>query len=383
MRLRIWLPALAELRPESPLVFEVLDAQRRVRNRGEAVLAGLPRGMDCELVLHPLDAVLLEVRLPRLRGARLAGALPGLVEARVAGDIELAHVVASAPDGEGGATAAVVDRALLRRALELFQRAGQRVAQATPAPLALGMTPGNWRARVRNGQGSVRTGPLAGAGFAVVGAAPLELRLLLSQAQGRPASIEVEGECDVAAWSQALGVDVARAVPDRVAAPIVLDLLQHQFSGSLLPWQTWRPTLVLGAVLAAVAVGGLNLHAAMLRAQERMLRAEMVRMVQEVDPQVPVVLDPVAQMRRRLADLRAGAGTDTSGFLALAADFARIAGPDAAQSLQYRDGRLAVRLQAAPADDAQRAALSERAAAAGLTLTLAGDVAQVTRRPGP
>lgn len=383
MRLRVWVPALAELRADGPMAFEVLDTQRRVRNRGEAVIAGLPRSMECELVLHALDVVLLEVRLPKLRGARLAAALPGLVEERVAGEIEHNHVVASPADSEGRASAAVVDRVLLERALQMFQRAGLRVVQATPQPLALGMTPGNWRVRLSDGHGSVRTGPFAGAGFSVAGAAPLELRLLLSQAQRRPASIEVEGECDVAAWSQALGVDVARAIPDRVAAPIVLDLLQYQLSTSLVPWRAWRPTFALGAVLAAVGVGGLNLHAALLAAEERALRADMVRIVREADPQVPVVLDPLAQMRRRLSDLRTGAGTDAGGFLALAGDFARIAGADAAQSMQYREGRLAVRLQPALAADAQRAALSERGAAAGLAVSFSGETAQVTRRAAP
>jgi general secretion pathway protein L len=361
------------------LGFEVLDGQRRVKRRGEAVLGGLPKGSGCEIVLDGLDVLLLEVRLPRLSGARLAAALPGLVEERVTGDIERCHVVAAGfgPDGQG--TAAVVDRALLRRGLDILQRAGQRVVHATPQPLALFAGQGVWRVRVADGHGSVRTGALTGAAFSA-GSPPLELKLLLAQSTTRPRAIEVEGDCDTTAWSEALGVAVQAAAPAAVAAPVLLDLMQYEFGGSVLPWEAWRGTAVLATLVLVTALGGLNLHAWLLRHQEQTLRAAMVRVVKDVDPQVPIVLDPLAQMRRHVSDLRAGAGTESEGFLALAAAFGRLASADAVQSLQYRDGQLSVRLRgAADGNDAQRKMLIERAAAAGLMVSATGDTLQVSR----
>jgi general secretion pathway protein L len=382
MRLRVWLPPLAELDPGRDLAFEVLDAKRQVQRRGEAVLAALPRGMSCELVLDALDVLLLETRLPKLSGARLAAALPGLAEERIAAEIERCHVTASAPDADGNALIAVVDRGLLRRALEMLSRAGQRVAQATPQPLALSLTPGSWRARVRSGHGSVRTGRVSGTSFAAAGA-PVELKLLLAQSARRPASIEVDGDCDAAAWSEALGIDVVPSGPDPAAPPVVLDLLQYEFAGSVMQWQAWRATMALAAVLLVVAVGGLNVHAWLLRAQEQGLRAEMVKIVKEVNPQVPVVLDPIAQMQRYVGDLRAGAGTDSEGFLALAAGVARFVGPDSVDGLQYRGGQLSVRLRTPVREDAQRSAMLEGAAAAGLRVNIAGDTLQVSRSRTP
>jgi general secretion pathway protein L len=383
VRLRVWLPELPELGASSTLHFEVLDGQRRIKRRGDAVPGALPRNMDTEVALDGGDVLLLETRLPRLSGARLAGALPGLVEERVAGDIERCHLVASAPDGDGFGVIAVVDRALLRRALEILQRAGQRVVQATPQPLALGMTRGNWRVRVRGEHGSVRTGVCTGASFAE-GVPPLELKLLLAQAARRPAAIEVDGQCDPDAWSEALGVPVLAAAPDAVAPPVALDLMQYEFAGSVVRWEAWRVSVALTTVLLLVAVAGLNMHAWLLYTQAQAMRADMVKMVKEMNPQVPVVLDPAAQMRRYLSDLRAGAGTESEGFLALALGVARFAGPDSVQGMQYRTGQLSVRLRTPlTQSEAQRKALLERAAAAGVSVSIAGDTLQVSGKVAP
>lgn len=384
VRVRIWLPPLAELRPDTPLAFQVLDAHRHVRNRGEAVIAGLPKGIACELVLHALDVVLLDVRLPRLSGARLASALPGLVEERIAADLEGSHVAASARNAHGDAVAAVVDRALLRRALEIFERGGCRVVEATPEPLALGLSPGCWRVRLRDGQGSVRTGPASGVGFACTDGPPLELRLLLTQAAERPAAIEVDGECDLKRWSDTLELPFRAAPTETVAPPVELDLLQYEFARDVLSWRTWRPTLALGFALLVAGVAGLNLHAWALRTQERALREAMVGIVKEAFPQVPVVLDPLAQMRRYVSDLRTGAGTESGELLTLASGLGQVADADSVQSMEYRDGQFTVRFRPQVADtDAQRSALSGRAAKAGMALSFSGDSARLTRKARP
>jgi type II secretion system protein L len=384
VRLRVWLPPLGELRSEARLAFEVLDTDRRVRSRGEAFIAGLPKGIDCELVLHALDVLLLDVQLPRLSGARLAGALPGMVEERLAGDLEGSHVVASARDPHGHAVAAVVDRALLRRALEIFQRAERRVVEATPQPLALGFSPGCWRVHLRDGQGCVRTGPAAGVGFTWIDGPPLELRLLLSQVTERPAAIEVDGECDLPGWSETLNVPMRAAPTETTAAPVVLDLLQYEFARGVLSWRAWRTTLALGLALLVAGMGGLNLHAWALRTQEMALRAAMVGIVKETLPQVPVVLDPVAQMRRYVSDLRTGAGTDTGEFLMLATGLGQAADADSVQSMEYRDGQFTVRFRPQVADtEAQRAALAERASRAGMVLSFSGDSARLVRKSRP
>jgi general secretion pathway protein L len=384
MRLRVWLPPLAELAPETPFEFETLDAQRVARSRGKAVVAALPKGMDCELVLHALDVVLMNVQLPRLSPARLARALPSIVEDRLAGEVERSHIVASPRDASGGAVAAIVDRALLRRALEIFQRAGIAVATATPQPLALPIEPGTWRVRLREAQGSVRTGPYTGAGFAADRGPPVELQLMLRQSTAPPTAIEVDGDCDLRAWAETLDVDVRPTAPAVEAPAVMLDLLQHEFSRGLVRWQPWRASAALGVMLVAAALTGLNLHAWMLRGQQRAIRASMVRIVQESFPQVPVVLDPLAQMKRLVSDLRTGAGADGGEVFALAIALARVAEPDSVESMDYRDAVFTVRFRRDFAGtQAQRAALAERAARAGIVLSFSGEAARVARAGGP
>lgn len=384
MRLRVWLPPLGEFGSETPLAFEVLDAHRRVHRRGEAVIGGLPKGIDCELVLHALDVVLLDVQLPRLTGARLAGALPALVEERVAGELERNHVVASARGPQGHAVAAVVDRALMRRALAIFQRAGHRLVGATPQPLALGLSPGCWRVRLRDGQGSVRTGPLSGLGFSCADGPPVELCLLLSQAPERPPVIEVDGECDLQQWRERLDVPVTTAPTDTQVPLVVLDLLQYEFSRSVLSLRTWRTTLALGLALLLAGVGGLNLHAWALRTQEKALRETMVAIVKDTFPQVPVILDPQVQMRRYVSDLRTGAGVERGEFLTLATGLGQSADADSVEAMEYRDGQFTARFRPQVADtEERRRALSERASGAGIVLSFSGDSVRLVRKARP
>ncbi len=381
MTLCVHLPRLATFAADSVLRFEVIDGQRRVTQRGEAVPAALPRADRCEMVLHPFDVLLVPVRLPKLAGAKLGAALPGLVEDRLAGEAEHAHVVAT-PRGAGGeATAAVVDRPHFARALALLSRAGLRVVAATPAPLALPHVPGRWRLHVEDDVAVVRTGACAGAAFPASDAPPRELALLLAQA-GPPAGIDASGACDASAWSLALPVPV-RPVPPPDGVPVAaLDLLQYGFAAGIADPAAWRPTVILSALLGLVFVGGLQLDAWRLRSEAHALRARMAGVVTATFPEVPVVLDPVLQMQRLVADLDPGA--DRGGFVDLAAALAQIAAGEPVEVIDYREGTLSVTFRWPPAErDAKRAALVARAAAAGFAADAGGDAVQLRRRPEP
>jgi len=160
--LRVRLPPLGELDADSALEFEIIDGERRVLESGISVPGGLPRFAHTEFVIAAPDTLLLEAALPRLSGARLRAALPGLAEPLLLGDIEHAFVAAGRPDGTGRATLAVLDRALFKRALELFARLGIVPASATPEPLTLVAGRGRWRLRLSGGYGSLRMGEQLG-----------------------------------------------------------------------------------------------------------------------------------------------------------------------------------------------------------------------------
>jgi general secretion pathway protein L len=388
--LRVRLPPLAELGAESGLDFEIIDGERRVLERGTAVPGALPRVARVELVISAPDVIMIDAALPRLSGARLRAALPALAEPILLGDIEQAFVVASRPDAAGRATLAVLDRALLRRALELFARLGITPVSATPEPLTLAAGPGRWRLRVGSAYGSLRMGERLGIVCSDTGGPepPVELRLALEQAgAARPEAIEVEGTCDSMAWTEALGVKVTTTAPDLLrAAPVTLELLQYDLAPRIIDWRAWRVPAALGVALALAWIAGLNIDAWLKQREARQLRGQMDAVFRETFPRVPVVLDPLEQMRRGLAGMRAGAGTgDTGDFLPLAAGFAQATQLDSesVQQIEYRDRALHVRFEARAVDTAaKRDALVARLTKAGLAAGFSDSMLSVRRKGG-
>jgi len=388
--LRVRLCPLAELGADSALDFEIIDRERRVLERGIAVPGALPRLARTELVIAAPDTLLLDAALPRLSGARLRAALPGLAEPLLLGDIEHAFVVAGRPGGTGHATLAVLDRALFKRALELFARLGIVPASATPEPLTLAAGRGRWRLRVGGAYGSLRMGEQLGVACSYSGGAdpPVELRLALEQAgAARPEAIEVEGECEIAAWAASLRVNVLAVAPDRTrAAPVALELLQYEFAPRMADWSAWRLPAALAAALALAWIASLNIDAWLKLREEQQLRSQINAAFREAFPRVPVVLDPLAQMRRAIADMRSGAGTGDAGdFLPLAASVAQAVQADAesVRLIEYRDRALLVRFEPRAVDSAaKRDALVERLAKGGLSARFSESMLSVRRGGG-
>jgi len=371
--LRLRLCPLAELGADSSLEFEVLDETRAVLERGRAVLAELPRLPRTELLVAAPDVLLVEAALPPLSGARLRAALPALAEPHLISDIDTAYVVASRGPR---ATLAVLDRALFARALEVLRRLKIEPASATPEQLALPLSEGHWRLRLGPAYGCLRTSSLRGIACSPAhdAAPPVELRLALEQSgDARPQAIDVDGPCDApaAAWSEALGVPVVPVeAPEARAAPVALELLQYEFAPRLVAWRAWRVPAALAALCAAIWLVGLNVDAWLMRREERALRAHLEAALREAFPATPVVLDPLAQMRRGVADLRAGAGSaDPREFLPLAAALARaLPGErDAVRALEFRDQTLRVDFEPRALETPKkRELLLESISAAGL-----------------
>jgi general secretion pathway protein L len=371
--LRLALCPLAELGAESVLEFEVLDDKRRVLERGSAVPAALPRLPRTELVIAATDVLLVEAALPPLSGARLRAALPALAEPHLVSSIESAYVVAAKPVA-GRTTLAVIDRALFARALELLRRLKLEPVSAVAEQLALPLQQDRWRLRLGPAYGCLRMSALRGIACSPGedGAPPVELQLVLQQAgEARPQAIDVEGPCPAAAWSEALGVPVAAVpAPESRAVPAALELLQYEFAPRLGDWRAWRVAAVLAALCALTWVVGLNVDAWLMRREARALRAHMENTLREALPATQVVLDPLKQLRRGVADLRAASGsTDPREFLGLASTLARAlaAESDAVRALEFRDGALRVDFDPRALEPKKRELVLEKASAAGLS----------------
>jgi len=378
--LRLRLCPLADLGAESPLDFEVLDDTRVIVHRGRAVPAEIPRHGRVELVVAAPDVLLVEAALPALSGSRLRAALPALAEPHILSDIESAFVVAANIGKSAGsrATLAVLDRALFTRALELLRRAKLEPASATPEQLALPLESGHWRLRLGTAYSVLRMGALRGiACSAATTAAPVEVQLALQQAgdTGRPQAIVIDGDIAAREWTDALGVPVvAPEAAEGRAEPVALELLQYELAPQLASWRAWRLPAALAALLALTWLLGLNVDAWFMRREERALRSRMEATLRGAFPSTTIVLDPVAQMRRGVADLRAGAGSsDPRDFLPLALGLAAavaraVPASDAVRVLEFRDQVLRVDFEPRTLEQPKsRDLLLEQIAGAGLT----------------
>ena len=374
--LRLRLCPLADLGAESLLDFEVLDDDRVIVHRGRAVPAEIPKQGRVELVVAAPDVLLVEAALPALSGSRLRAALPAIAEPYVLSDIESAFVVAANIGKSAGSrsTLAVLDRALFTRALELLRRAKLEAATATPEQLALPLESGRWRLRLGSAYSVLRTGTLRGIACAAPSAAaPVEVQLALQQAgeSARPQAIVVDGEFSAREWTDALGVPVvAPEAAEGRAEPVALELLQYELAPRLASWRAWRLPAAVAALLALTWVVGLNVDAWLMRREESALRSRMEATLRSAFPSTPVVLDPVAQMRRGVADLRAGAGSsDPRDFLPLATAVARaVPASDAVRALEFRDQVLRVDFEPRALEAPQsRDLLLEQISGAGLT----------------
>ena len=154
----------------------------------------------------------------------------------------------------------------------------------------------------------------------------------------------------------------------------------------MVDWRAWRLPAALAAALALVWIAGLNIDAWLKLREERQLRSQMNAAFREAFPRVPVVLDPLAQMRCALADMRSGAGTGDAGdFFPLAASFAQAVQADAesVQLIEYRDRTLLVRFESRAVDSAaKRDALIARLAKSGLTARFSESMLSVRRGGG-
>ncbi|HTM60981.1 MAG TPA: type II secretion system protein GspL [Burkholderiales bacterium] len=374
--LRLRLCPLAELGAESLLDFEVLDDNRVIVHRGRAVPAEIPKHGRVELVVAAPDVLLVEAALPALSGSRLRAALPAIAEPHVLSDIESAFVVAANIGKSVGsrATLAVLDRALFTRALELLRRAKLEAATATPEQLALPLESGRWRLRLGTAYSVLRMGALRGiACSAPTTAAPVEVQLALQQSgeTHRPQAIVVDGEFPAREWTDALGVPViAPEAAEGRAEPVALELLQYELAPRLASWRAWRLPAAVAALLVLTWLVGLNIDAWLMRREESALRARMEATLRSTFPSTPVVLDPVAQMRRGVADLRAGAGSsDPRDFLPLASAVARaVPASDAVRALEFRDQVLRVDFEPRALEQPKsRDLLLEQISGAGLT----------------
>lgn len=373
------------------------DAQAPAHARGHgerAPLSALPRA-DRVLALLGDDAISwLPAQLPKVKGAKLRGAIVGVMEDQLLEDPERLHLaVLDSAEAEGRTHwVAVTAREPLRAHLQAMEAAGLLVEALLPLSWPQASMGGHVctgaddrpRLRVWRPDG-VATLPLDSGGLrawlgddwwdgAAVSASP-SAAADAEQWLGRP--VQVLNDTD-RAWA-------ARQAP--------VNLLQFDLTPRQRGWQrvyqawqalqtpAWRPFRWGVVGLVAVQVVGLNVMAWQQGRAVDARKAEQEALLRQSFPQVRVVRDARAQMVRETEALRAGAGQVGPGDLEdLLAAVARVTPPGEAPlpGLRFEPGRLQLTGLAPP----QRAQLRERLGQdPALRVADEGDALQLSLRP--
>jgi len=256
--------------------------------------------------------------------------------------------------------------------------ANAAVVNAAPATIGLDVAPPSDPDAPVAVDITVRTGPAEGYGLRLLPAnvanwlaiAPTPASLMVSPALRSLAPELAPGlSADPAAatldWSVwAAGARNALASGDA-------DLCQFDFArGGVagVNWSVWRLPIALAVLLVVVQLIGMNARWLTLRAEQKRLDTAMRAQLQTAFPNTPVILDPPAQMRRQVEQLRLAAGKSApEDFLPLADRFAQAAAglaPDALLALDYHGRALTVTLK----DGTNTAALRTAARNVGLNM---------------
>jgi len=135
----------------------------------------------------------------------------------------------------------------------------------------------------------------------------------------------------------------------------------------------FRPGALLAAACLVAALVGLNVHWGLQNSQKQAMRQAMEQKFRAAFPGTQAVVDPVLQMKRNVAVLRAQSGrAGPDDFVPLLGRFAQALGPkgqDAVAAVEYREGELKVRFNpAAVTGAAARDSLRQACARLGMRL---------------
>lgn len=348
-------------------------------------LEAMPSVKSAVLIFDARDVTLIAAKVPPLSGARLQRALPNLVEDSLLQDAHACAFALGPRLGDDRRMVAVIDRGWLEFVVGAVGRRGVRVAAAWPAQLVLPVEPGRWAIGCVHDGLALRTGEASGFGWsasvdqasraeALVAAAEAGM-----QSEGRPNAVAVyaeqpEWKASVEEAAKRIGVPISFSGLS-APQPASVDLLSAMQRGAgrrwlaSFDWRSWRLPLALAAGCLAAWLIGLNLQWGQLARERTQLRAQMEQIFRQAFPKAQVVVDPLLQMQRQVADLRLNTGqSGPDDFLPMLARFSLALGPranDALAGLEYRGGKLRVRfrgefLDAPKARENLRAALQQR-----------------------
>ena len=323
------------------------------------------------LLLAASDVTLLRIAVPPLSATRLRAALPSLIEEFVIGDTAECAIAAGA-EADGQRLIAVCDRAWLKNWIDALRQSGAWRIHVLPISLCLPSPNSHLSAALfqyaHRYELALRLSDHEGIGLAVDVDDEIQLpnavaRLIVTLAGNHPVSLSVPA-AQVALFEKWIDVEQLSQITlteqqwsDWIAASakVSVDLISA-FEGNqraAFPWREWRWPIALAAAASLVNIAAINADWWRLRSEGQQLRDEITDIYRRSFPNETVVLDPLAQIKQKIAASRQASGQlNTSDFVVLAAALGEVwreAGNDlrAIDALDYRDGTLTIKLKKA------------------------------------
>ena len=300
-----------------------LTADGRVE-RGPLETAAAQTGGRRVVVFVPAAEIgLREVAVPTRNRARMAAAVPYLLEEQLADDVEELHFAVGERGADGRVAVAIVARARMDAWLAALHGAGIQPAALVPEVLALPYQAGAWSLLREPGRVLVRSGEQSGFELdadnlrfvlqrALAEAVPPPETLWLSVAEGAPAELSGElAELGVTVQAQTETAPPLALFAAQHNEQTALNLLQGAYSrreqlGKM--WRPWRPAAILLAVWVIAQFGVKIYQHGSLSAEDERLREEINQIYLRTFPEAKRVVNARVQMEQKLAELRGGGG---------------------------------------------------------------------------
>ncbi|SAI72987.1 general secretion pathway protein L [Bordetella ansorpii] len=347
--LRLVLPPLRDVQPDSVLEFAAYSRAAPPIERGQQTLAELGRrwpGAKVDAILHSADLTLAQIRLPPLSAQDRRVAVTAAIEPFMLGDPSTTLIGYGPRAADGGVSVGWVDRDDARAASHCLRECGLMLRTLWPTPFFLPAPHGGWVAWCRDDYVAVRSAQ--DQGFVLpIAADAAKARLLAQSAQEGLAQMVWIGE--VPAWWSAQGLIAATAVPLEACWQVqsppwsigVQTLGVQDGTGA----SSWLRTTAWAAAAALIWIGGLNIYAARLDHAGRTLKSDIAQRVKTAFPNVRTVVEPLRQARQQRDAQQVAAAQAEEAELAFLLEGAREHMAFAAgqvQRLDYRDGALDV-----------------------------------------
>jgi len=371
-----------------PCPYALASAGDAIEREGVAPLSELATAIAgaqrVVLIVAASDVTLLHVKTPPLSIPKLRLVLPNLVEDQLMSDPDECVVVPGALANDLR-TAAVMQRGWLEIQFKTVASLGARSVHAVPAQLCLPHREGSASAAICEQASDIditlRVSDQEGFGLSIMPehadhAIADVLSSLRAMVPALPITLYVP-QARVISYQQACGnhhgstefsAEPSLDADGQPTVSVFVDNWSHWVAGASksainlitglgasaggqINWKQWRWPLVLGGLLIVINAGALNFDWWRMKREATGLRTTMIQTFKTTFPKDTVILDPLAQMHRRIDEAQRNSGQAApDDFSQLAGNLAEVlqgegSGSAVIASLEYKDRSLLLHLK--------------------------------------